>query len=95
MSNAKHAVSRNQITASLLSSIFEMLSRVDAEDTAGLMDEWRQYDGYIGKSACLISQKKTIEGVIEGVDDQGALLMAIGGSVKSFSSGELSLRLRQ
>lgn len=86
-------LSRNRITATFLSNIFEILENIKSGSDSELLDEWRQYDNYTEQKARLILPDKKVNGVIKGVDNQGSLLMSVNGSLMSFQSGELSLRV--
>ena len=94
-SNTTGVLSRNQLTDILLSYFFEILINFDSCKKSVLIDEWLKYFCYYGKPGQLISQHEIIEGIIEGVDNQGCLLMSKGGVVTPYTSGELSLRLKQ
>jgi BirA family transcriptional regulator, biotin operon repressor / biotin---[acetyl-CoA-carboxylase] ligase len=87
-------LSRNRIAASLLSNVFEILENMRSGTNTNLIDEWRQYDCYIGRKARLILPNEEVEGTVKGVDDQGALLMSVNGKIKSYTSGEISLRVQ-
>jgi BirA family transcriptional regulator, biotin operon repressor / biotin---[acetyl-CoA-carboxylase] ligase len=91
---SKKRLSRNKIAATLLSNIFEILEELQLGAGSSLIDEWRQYDQSVGRRAKLILPDKEIEGILNGVDNQGALLMTIDGQQKSFTSGEVSLRVQ-
>ncbi|MCG8378212.1 MAG: biotin--[acetyl-CoA-carboxylase] ligase [Proteobacteria bacterium] len=93
-SNIQKKVSRNDVAAILLSNILEILDHVSNEDTEGLMQEWCEYDCLKGKPAKLYFQDSVVEGIVEGVDDLGSLIMNINGTLQRFTSGELSLRLK-
>lgn len=88
-------LSRNRIASTLLSNIFEVLQVLQSETSTSLLDEWREYDHSIGRRAKLILPGKEIEGILKGVDNQGSLLMIVDGQLKSFTSGEVSLRVEQ
>lgn len=87
-------LSRNKIASTLLSNIFEILQELQSGTNSSLLDEWRQYDQSVGRSAKLILPGKEIEGILKGVDNQGSLLMIVDGQQKSFTSGEVSLRIQ-
>ncbi len=89
----KH-LSRNKIASILLSNIFEILQDLQSDTSSSLLDEWRQYDQSVGHRAKLILPGKEIEGILKGVDNQGSLLMIVDGQLKSFTSGEVSLRIQ-
>ncbi|MFT5395416.1 MAG: BirA family biotin operon repressor/biotin-[acetyl-CoA-carboxylase] ligase [Gammaproteobacteria bacterium] len=88
-------LSRNKIASTLLSNIFEILQELQSGTSSNLLDEWRQYDQSLGRRAKLILLGKEIEGILKGVDNQGSLLMDVDGQLKSFTSGEVSLRIQQ
>lgn len=92
-SSTSESLSRNQLAASLLSHIFEILMKVNTDKTEGLIEEWRQHDCFVGKPAKLVSQQDVFKGIVEGVDDYGSLLFNVNGKIQRYSSGELSLRL--
>lgn len=46
------------------------------------------------RAVSLIAGVNKIDGVVLGIDGQGALRLVVDGVEKSFSGGELSLRLR-
>ena len=87
-------LSRNKVASTLLSNIFEILQDLQSGTSSGLLDEWRQYDQSVGRRAKLILPGKEIEGILKGVDNQGSLLMIVDGQLKSFTSGEVSLRIQ-
>lgn len=60
---------------------------------AGLREEWESHHLWRGRAAVLSIGKQRIEGVVYGVDVDGALQLKVGDVVRSFSGGELSLRL--
>tara|TARA_B100000586_G_C20086495_1_gene417894 strand:- start:560 stop:1534 length:975 start_codon:yes stop_codon:yes gene_type:complete len=92
-STAEERFSRNMIAAVLLSNVLEILHDLENGDNLDLIDEWRQYDCYIGRKATLILPNEKIIGILKGVDDQGSLLMLVDGKLSSYRSGEVSLRI--
>jgi BirA family biotin operon repressor/biotin-[acetyl-CoA-carboxylase] ligase len=89
-------LSRNKLASILISNVFEILQSLDLDTVPdpSLLDEWRQYDQTLGRKAKLILPSKEIEGILNGVDDQGSLLMIVDEQQKSFTSGEVSLRIQ-
>ncbi|GJM04186.1 MAG: hypothetical protein DHS20C09_01770 [marine bacterium B5-7] len=87
-------LSRNMIAATLISNIFEVLQDLQSGASSSLLDEWRKYDQSVDRKAKLILPDREIEGILKGVDNQGSLLMIIDGQLKSFTSGEVSLRIQ-
>ncbi len=93
-SHTKQRLSRNTIAGILLSNVFEVLEGMNKDQNLNLIDEWRALDCYAGRTAKLLLPNEEIKGILKGVDDQGSLLMSVAGEVKSFTSGEISLRIQ-
>lgn len=86
--------SRNKLAASLLEQIFIVMGEYERSGLAAFIGEWRRYDAYAGKQVKLLLHENIINGLCEGIDNMGALLVRTGnGRVQKFSSGEISLRI--
>ena len=92
-SHTERRLSRNAIVATLLSNVFEVLEDMQTDQDLNLIDEWRTLDCYVDRHARLLLPNEEVEGVLKGVDNQGSLLMSVAGVVKSYTSGEISLRV--
>ncbi len=91
-SHTEQRLSRNKLAATFLSNVFEILEDLNTDQNSNLLDEWRALDCYAEQQAKLLLPNEEIEGVLKGVDNQGLLLMSVGGKVKRYTSGEISLR---
>jgi BirA family biotin operon repressor/biotin-[acetyl-CoA-carboxylase] ligase len=56
------------------------------------IQEWRTLDALSGAAVKVISGTATTSGTARGVDRDGTLLVEVDGEIKSFVSGEVSLR---
>jgi len=92
-SHTEQRLSRNNLVATLLSNVFEILEGLSRDQSSNLLNEWRALDCYAEQRVKLFLPNEEIEGVLKGVDDQGLLLMSVGGEVKRYTSGEISLRM--
>ncbi|MBL1143234.1 MAG: bifunctional biotin--[acetyl-CoA-carboxylase] ligase/biotin operon repressor BirA [Proteobacteria bacterium] len=92
-SHTNQRISRNAMVATLLSKVFEVLDSMQNDQSLNLLDEWRVLDCHSERHAKLLLPNEVIEGVLKGVDDQGALLISVDGKIKSYTSGEISLRV--
>jgi BirA family biotin operon repressor/biotin-[acetyl-CoA-carboxylase] ligase len=90
----KSAISRNHLTAVLISELVRLMSRYTGKDDCGILDEWRRYDCMKGKRAKLVLPARSVNGLILGIDDNGALLMSVNDRLEKFNCGEISLRLQ-
>lgn len=81
---------RNRVAAAVLAELLRMLADPSAWP-AGLA-EWRARDSLRGRSARLELPGRALQGVVEGIDDAGQLLLRVDGTLQRFGSGDLSLR---
>jgi BirA family biotin operon repressor/biotin-[acetyl-CoA-carboxylase] ligase len=86
-------IDRQVFAQRLCARIAEYVRRHIDEGFAGLRAEWEEHHLWKGRGAVLSVGERRIEGVVHGVDVDGALQLEVGGVLHSFSGGELSLRL--
>ena len=87
-------VDRNSLVARLGLQLQGYLARHKAEGFAALQGEWERGHAWQGRQVSLIAGVNQVDGVVLGVDHQGALRLNVDGVEKIYSGGELSLRLR-
>src|SRR5450830_1875295 len=87
-------VDRNDLVARLGLQLQSYLQRHKAFGFTALQEEWEQNHLWQGRAVSLIAGVNQIDGVVLGVDRQGALRLNVDGVEKIYSGGELSLRLR-
>ncbi|QXH94415.1 bifunctional biotin--[acetyl-CoA-carboxylase] ligase/biotin operon repressor BirA [Pseudomonas ogarae] len=85
---------RNELVARLGAKLQRYLRLHHASGFAAIQSEWEQYHLWQGRAVSLIAGVNKIDGVVLGIDHQGALRLKVDGVEKNFSGGELSLRLR-
>lgn len=85
--------SRNRIAASIIAETVRMLSGAGTGVWDEYMKEWRDRDVVRGRHVRLLLSGEEMRGVVEGVDASGSLLLRMAGSVRRFSSGEISMRV--
>lgn len=86
-------VARNRLAAQVLSCLIEAVSRYDRDGLDSFRDEWRAADAFAGREVVLRTPAAEILGVAQGVDENGALVLALkNGDRQHFYSGEVSLR---
>ena len=86
-------IDRNALAARLITNLIQITHRFRQVGFAGLKEEWVKYDGLMGEQVVLGGHGSVEAGIYRGVDDNGYLLLASEGQVKSFAGGELSLRV--
>ncbi|MFV3328704.1 bifunctional biotin--[acetyl-CoA-carboxylase] ligase/biotin operon repressor BirA [Pseudomonas sp. NY15372] len=87
-------IDRNRLVAQLNQQLQHELARHRRYGFAAFQEEWEQANLWQGRAVSLVAGSNRIDGVVLGVDGQGALRLEVDGVEKSFSAGELSLRLR-
>lgn len=89
----EHPPSRNDVAGTIISETIDMLNVFATHGFAAFLQQWRELDYGCGKQATLMLSDKMIKGRVQGINDNGMLVMLIEGQLKEFSSGELSLRI--
>lgn len=87
-------VDRNDLVARLGLQLQSYLQRHKAFGFTALQEEWEQNHLWQGRAVSLIAGVNQIDGIVLGIDHQGALRLNVDGVEKIYSGGELSLRLR-
>ncbi|UVJ46653.1 bifunctional biotin--[acetyl-CoA-carboxylase] ligase/biotin operon repressor BirA [Pseudomonas sp. LS1212] len=88
------AVDRNHLVARLNSTLQYYLARHRESGFEAIQPEWEQNHLWQGRAVSLIAGASQVDGIVLGIDQQGALRLKVGEVEKHFSGGELSLRLR-
>ena len=77
----------------LLRHLAEVLETFEREGFEALREEWSSSHLYHRQPVrMLMPDAREVTGLVEGVTDDGALLVQTGGGLQRFSSGEISLR---
>jgi len=86
-----HPVDLSALAAMLLEKIEDGYSRMRT-DKAWLLDEWRRRSVAMGRRV-RVTGGTMLEGVSEGIDDTGALLVRTAEGVQVVRAGDVSIRL--
>ncbi|CAB1404830.1 Biotin operon repressor / Biotin-protein ligase (EC 6.3.4.15) [Pseudomonas fluorescens] len=87
-------IDRNVLVGELNARLNAYIQRHQLEGFSTLRAEWEANHLWQDRSVSLIAGSSHIDGVVVGIDNQGALRLKVDGVEKVFSGGELSLRLR-
>lgn len=85
---------RNELAAELLLQLRDYLSIHWQRGFAGLRAEWEALHAWRGRPVALTAGNNATLGIVLGVDERGAIRLSVDGVDRSFSGGELSLRLQ-
>ncbi len=85
-------VSRNELAADVVNSLFAVLREFESTGFAPFADEWRRCDAMRGEPIRLRVGDRDSDGVALGIDDDGALLFGDSDGTRSVIAGEVTLR---
>ncbi|MFJ2541120.1 MULTISPECIES: bifunctional biotin--[acetyl-CoA-carboxylase] ligase/biotin operon repressor BirA [unclassified Pseudomonas] len=85
---------RNVLVFELSEQLQSYIQRQQVGGFSVLQAEWEENHLWQERSVSLIAGVSQVDGVVLGIDSQGALRLQVSGVEKVFSGGELSLRLR-
>jgi len=89
-----HQLSRNYLASALISEIITLLGDFQEQGFSHCRDEWQAADAFLGQQAVISTPRQSINGIVRGVDEKGALRLELeSGKIETFIGGELSLRL--
>ena len=89
--SAGRLFSRNALASALIDELLSMMANFDQQGLAYYLEEWRSYDVMLNQSVYLYQGHQQITGIVQGVDDNGLLLLKTdSGQVQVFASGEVS-----
>jgi BirA family biotin operon repressor/biotin-[acetyl-CoA-carboxylase] ligase len=82
---------RNKLAGMVLNEILTVVNGFEFAGIKAYVDEWRSYDCLKGILATLFIGQQQITGIIQGIDDNGLLLInKSDGTLQAFASGEVS-----
>ena len=92
--SSQQSADRNRLLAEILNELIPTLQLFSTQGFEPFQTEWMERDAFSNKKVILQTQNQQMEGVEQGVDENGALQLRIGQDIKTFHGGELSLRLQ-
>jgi BirA family biotin operon repressor/biotin-[acetyl-CoA-carboxylase] ligase len=85
-------ISRNTLVAALLNQLVPLYQQVQQGHWPDLALLWSEYDVCANQAVQLHTTQQTLQGLAQGIDANGALLLSRDGGLQTFTSGEVSLR---
>ena len=83
---------QNELASNLLNNLLSALDTFAQFGFKAFIDKWNTLDVWLNKSVVLTLANKEIEGVHNGIDIMGGLILNVEGERSSWTSGEVSLR---
>jgi BirA family biotin operon repressor/biotin-[acetyl-CoA-carboxylase] ligase len=93
LNSAAGPVDRNELLIRLVTQLDMDLARFERDGFVTFLDDWQAFHAHQDRPVCMhTGQGEAIFGIARGVDAQGALLLETPSELRSFHSGEVSLR---
>lgn len=86
------ALSRNEVAATMIAHVLAALRRFDADGLGPFLADYRRLDVLVGREVLLQVGSECHAGTAMGVGPDGALHVEVGGSIRAFHAGEVSVR---
>lgn len=88
----KTPIDRNQLAAEIIKTLVHTLQDYESFGMNQFVERWNRLDNYLGRKVKLLMGSKEIEGIAQGINEQGAILLDTPQGTQSFIGGEISLR---
>jgi BirA family biotin operon repressor/biotin-[acetyl-CoA-carboxylase] ligase len=89
---ARLNVSRHELAIRLITNITAELELFSRAGFRPYKDAWKAFNAYHGKMVNVIMGETLVEGLDQGVDEKGNLILKTVSGTRSFNAGEVSLR---
>ncbi|WP_299695120.1 bifunctional biotin--[acetyl-CoA-carboxylase] ligase/biotin operon repressor BirA [uncultured Vibrio sp.] len=83
---------RNHLAQTLIHAWDKTLSDYEMKGMSNFVERWNRLDNFLGRNVKLIIGPREIEGVVQGIDEQGAVLLKTDNGIERYIGGEISLR---
>ncbi|MCH8073530.1 MAG: biotin--[acetyl-CoA-carboxylase] ligase [Proteobacteria bacterium] len=83
--------SRSVISAALIECLFDTMVRFEADGFSPFYAMWQRYDWLRGLEITIETFDGLVEGVADGIDSDGALLLKTKGELRRFTTGSVTL----
>jgi BirA family biotin operon repressor/biotin-[acetyl-CoA-carboxylase] ligase len=83
---------RNSLLAAVLDALLVLMPRFAQEGFEPWRERWVNRDAFAGKPVIVHSGPREIAGTVVGINETGALMLDVGGTVQAINGGEVSLR---
>lgn len=83
---------RNHLAQTLINAWDKALVDYELKGMSNFVARWNRLDNFLGRNVKLIIGPREIEGIVQGIDEQGAVLLKTDDGIESYIGGEISLR---
>jgi len=84
---------RNKLAADLIHAWLDILQCYPEQGFSHYQQEWNDWDIVKGRQVVLSTPGREVQGMAQGVNNEGALLLETEKGIESYHAGEISLRI--
>ncbi|GGJ05986.1 bifunctional ligase/repressor BirA [Shewanella hanedai] len=92
LSQSRSLPSKTELATALQHQLYEDLTLFEKEGLSAFLARWKQVDIFDGEKVKLLLGDKCIDGVCQGIDETGSILLKTDKGIEAFVGGEISLR---
>lgn len=86
------SIDRNSLIIALVDSLNEYLHKFSEQGLTPFISEWNKVDAFYQQPVKILLERETVLGVVQGITEQGELIVQTEKGIRHFHSGEISLR---
>ncbi|WP_319535725.1 bifunctional biotin--[acetyl-CoA-carboxylase] ligase/biotin operon repressor BirA [uncultured Vibrio sp.] len=86
------SIDRTQLALTLIEHWKTILVDYEMMGLAGFVDRWNRLDNFIGRPVKLLMGSREIKGIVQGIDQQGGVVLKTDNGLETYIGGEISLR---
>ncbi|USD65416.1 bifunctional biotin--[acetyl-CoA-carboxylase] ligase/biotin operon repressor BirA [Vibrio sp. SCSIO 43136] len=87
-------IDRNELAATILQHWQQALAQYEGMGMSAFIERWNRFDNYVGRPVTLLMGPNQVTGIVQGINEQGAVLIETDKGVEAFIGGEISLRAK-
>nr|WP_321277264.1 bifunctional biotin--[acetyl-CoA-carboxylase] ligase/biotin operon repressor BirA [uncultured Vibrio sp.] len=86
------SLDRTQLALTLIEHWKTILLDYEMMGLAGFVDRWNRLDNFIGRPVKLLMGAREVKGIVQGIDQQGGVVLETENGLETYIGGEISLR---
>ena len=83
---------RTQLALTLIEHWKTILLDYEMMGLAGFVERWNRLDNFIGRPVKLLMGAREVKGIVQGIDQQGGVVLETDNGLETYIGGEISLR---
>ncbi|MGY0617758.1 bifunctional biotin--[acetyl-CoA-carboxylase] ligase/biotin operon repressor BirA [Vibrio sp. FJH11] len=85
-------IDRTQLALTLIEHWNSALIDYEMMGLSGFVERWNRLDNFIGRPVKLLIGPREIHGIVQGIDQQGGVVLQTENGIETYIGGEISLR---